>query len=446
MPLSVVVVGGGAAGASAAARARRLDPEAEIHLVEAGSMITHAPCGIPYYVMGVVRSVEDLVTYTPERFSKERRIYVHTRTRAVEVDPNRKIVKAVKNGEIVEFKYDKLIIATGAEPIVPRGFDVRSPKLVVVRSPEQAEEIRMRVESASSVAIVGGSYIGLEMAEVSRALGKRVVLFEAMEQLLPSVLDRDMAELVRGEAEARGVEVHLGERVVEVGSDGALITEAGRYEVDVVVLSVGVRPRAELAVSAGVELGRTGAVKTNEYMETNVPDVYAAGDVAEVKHKLTDEPTWFPNAVVANKTGAVAGANSVKGKVLRFPGTLKTAVLKFFDMYIGRTGLLEEEARGYGFNPESTRIRARVRAHYYPNNPEVHLKLIADRSSGRLLGLQAIGYDPIVAGYVDLASLMIERGYTVEEAYFVEHSYNPSVSPVWHPLIVAARTLSKGLL
>ncbi|MEZ0319307.1 MAG: FAD-dependent oxidoreductase [Pyrobaculum sp.] len=445
----VVVIGGGAAGASAAARARRLDPSAEVILVEGGSMITHAPCGMPYAIGGVVKSHEELMTYSPEEFAKERNIKVLTRTRAVDVDVDKRVVVVERGGSRERIQWDKLVIATGAKPLVPNIPGVELKGVLTMRHPDEVPDLRGHLEKARTAAIVGGGYIGVEMAEVLLEMGKRVLLFEMFDQLLPASLDADVAALVAEEMKARGVELHLGEKVVELRGSGhvdKVVTEKGEYQVDEVVLAVGARPDVELALRAGAKLGETGAVYVNEYMETTVPDVYAAGDVAEKEHRITGRRVWIPLAPAANKEGQVAGGNAVKGRVLKFPGVVGTAVTKFYDLYIARTGLSEKEAAQLGLKTQSALIKARTKAHYMPGAATVHVKLVAEESSGRVLGAQVVGKSPVVASYADIMAVAIQSGYAVSDIFFSDIGYMPDTAPVWHPLIVAARVLSRGRL
>lgn len=447
--VKVVIIGGGAAGASAAARARRLDPNAEITMVEAGSMITHAPCGIPYAVSGVVPDYKSLMTYTPEEFEKERNIKVLINTKAIDVDPDKRTVTISRGGKTEVLQWDKLIIATGAKPLVPKIPGVELSGILTVRLPDDVPSLKAELADAATIGIVGGGYIGVEMAEAALHLGKKVVLFEMMDRLLPAALDADMAAILADEMKKKGVELHLGEKVVEFrGSGGkvsAVVTEKGEYKVDKVIMAVGVKPDVDLALKAGAKLGETGAVAVNEYMETSATDVYAAGDVVEKVHRLTGRKVWIPLAPSANKEGQVAGGNAVKGRVLRFPGVVGTAVTKFFDLYVARTGLSEEEAQRLGIKYEKAVIKARTKAQYYPSYAPVHVKMLAD-TSGRILGVQALGWDHIVAAYADIAAVAIERGATIEDLFFSDIGYMPATAPVWHPLIVAARVLSKGRL
>ncbi|MEM0276631.1 FAD-dependent oxidoreductase [Pyrobaculum sp.] len=445
----VVVIGGGAAGASAAARARRLDPNAEVILIERGSMITHAPCGMPYAIGGIVKSHEELQTYTPEEFEKERNIKVLIRTEVVDIDTDKKTVTVRRGGAQETIIWDKLVIATGAKPLVPRIAGVELKGILTMRHPDDVPTIKGHLEKAKTVAVVGGGYIGVEMAEVLLELGKKVLLFEQFDQVLLGALDADVAALVAEEMRAKGVELHLGEKVVEFrGAEhvNKVVTEKGEYQVDEVVLAVGVRPDVDLAVRAGAKLGETGAVYVNEYMETTVPDVYAAGDVAEKVHRVTGRRVWIPLAPTANKEGQVAGGNAVRGRVLKFPGVVGTAVTKFYNLYIARTGLSEKEANALGLKAQSALIKARTKAHYMPGAETVHVKLIAEESTGRLLGGQIVGKSPVVAAYADILAVAVQSGYAVSDLFFSDIGYMPDTAPVWHPLIVAARVLSRGKL
>ena len=448
MSLRIIIVGGGAAGASAAARARRWSSEAEIHLFEAGNMITHAPCGIPYFVEGLVDDVNRLKTYSPEQFADERRIRVHVSSEVSKIDTSRREVLVRENGVERSYSWDRLVIATGAKPVRPRieGIDLRG--IYTARLPPDAEAIRRAVESARSVAIVGGGYIGLEMAEAVRRLGKKTLLFEALSHVLPTTLDEDTAAIVQEELRSNGVELHLSEPVKSFeGRNDTLrrvITELGEYEADVAIVAVGVRPDVSLAVEAGVKLGQTGAIDVNEYMETNIPDIYAAGDNAETTSLVTGKKTWIPLAPSANKMGQVAGANAVKPRSLRFPGIVGTAVTKTFGLFIAMTGLTESQAVREGIDVESALVKTRSTAGYYPGGHRAYVKLVMERGSGRIIGGQLLSGDKIIAGYIDALAVAISSRATIEDLFFADLSYAPPVAPVWHPLITAARVLSHG--
>ncbi|MEM2042895.1 MAG: FAD-dependent oxidoreductase, partial [Nitrososphaerota archaeon] len=289
--------------------------------------------------------------------------------------------------------------------------------------------------------------IGVEAAEALIDLGKKVTLYEMMDRLLPTAIDGDVSRVLEESMQRSGVDLRLGQpvRALRRRSDGiAVITDAGEEVFDEVVMGLGVRPNADLAVSAGVRLGATGAVETDEFMRTNLEGVFAAGDLVEKHHLLLGRKVWIPLAPAANKEGQVAGANAVVPGSLRMRGIVGTAVTKFRNTYVARTGLSETEARANGFNVESTLIKARTKAGYYPGGVEVTVKMVVQSGSGRLLGVQVVGDDPVVAGYADVAATAITAGFTIEDLFFTDIGYMPATAPVWHPLIVAARTLSGG--
>ncbi|MEM0028237.1 MAG: FAD-dependent oxidoreductase [Ignisphaera sp.] len=447
MSKKIVVIGGGAAGASAASRAKKLDPSAEVILIEATDMITHGPCAIPYYVEGIVKDRKMLVTYTPEDFERDRGIRVLTNTVAKNIDVDKKVVVLERDGKELVMEWDKLVIATGATPAKPRVNGVDLKNVYTIRHPAQADELSDAIRKANNIVIVGGSYLGLEMAEAALSLGKKTILIEKEGQLLPRSLDRDVADIVAKEVVTRGLELHLSEPLKEIiGKEfvEAVATSKNIYKTDLVILATGVKPNIELATKSGIKIGITGAVEVNEYMETNIEGVYAAGDVAEKRHIITGKKVWIPLAPSANKEGQVAGANAALGRSLRFPGIVGTAITKFFDMYIARTGLGEEEAKEQGFKIESKLIKVRTKAHYYPKGTYVYIKMVVDASTGRILGAQIVGWEESVAEYINSVAIAIEKEMTIEDLFFADIGYHPAVAPVWHPLIVAARTLSHG--
>lgn len=444
----IVVVGGGAAGASAASRAKRVDPGAEVYLIEATDMITHGPCGIPYVISGIIDRSR-LMVYTPEVFEKERGIRVLINSRVVDIDVDKRIVEVYRNKRFEKLKWDKLILATGALPRVPGIPGISLDNVITIRHPAYADEIVKALNAKNVIAVVGGSYLGIEIVEGLLERGKKVLLFEMFNHLLPASIDEDMASIVEGEIVSKGVELHLSEKLVEIKGRSraeSIVTNKGEYRVDAVILATGVRPNIELAKEIGLRIGETGAVEVNEYMETSIEDIYAAGDLVEKYHRVLNKKVWIPLAPSANKEGLVAGANAVKHRFLKFPGIVGTAITKFYDLIIARTGLTENEAKQHNIHYEAKVIKARTKAHYYPGATEVHVKLIVEKSVGKVIGAQIIGKDHIVAGYVDIASVAIERGMTIEELFFSDLSYMPATAPVWHPLIVASRVLSKGKL
>jgi len=449
MALRIAIVGGGAAGASAAARARKWSQDAEIRMFEAGTMITHAPCGIPYYVGGVVGDVSMLKTYAPSEFSKGRNIDVHVGSRVTGIDLGSRTLKVEESGSTARYEWDRLILATGAKPSIPHVDGVDLKGVFTVRLPDGARDLRDGIGAAGTVAVIGGGYIGLEMADAARSLGKRVLLFEAMDHVLPTTVDPDVAAIVHDELSANGVELHLSEPLLRIEGNGSVervVTGGGNYRADAVVLAVGVRPDSDLATDIGLRMGETGAVYANEYMEASEPDVYVAGDIAETVDIVTGKRIWVPLAPPANKMGQVAGANSVTARSLKFPGVTGTAITKVFGYYVGRTGLNDEQAKANGFDFESKLVKTRSAAEYYARYETIHVKLTVERRSGRILGGQIVSRDKIAAGYLDMMAVLVERGLTIDDLFFSDLSYSPATAPVWHPVITAARVLSHGRL
>lgn len=437
-----VVIGGGPAGMTAASRIKRLKPSARVAVFERSSFVSYAPCGTPYYIGGLVDSLSKLVHYTVDEF-RRRGIEVHTQAEVV--DAGQGFVRVRFGDGERKYEWDKLIIATGARPRLPpvEGLDLDG--VLTLRTLEDAERARKYVQQARRVAVIGAGYIGLEVAENLRVLGKEVLLLEILPHVMPT-LDGDVASLAEGELRRNGVELHLGEGVKRLeGGDRVqrVVTDKGAYEVDAVFVATGVAPETQLAVKLGVNLGSTGAIAVNRRMETNVEGVYAAGDAAEAVNLVTGSPDWFPLAPVANKMGYVAGTNAAGGYA-EFPGAVGTAVTKVFDLEIGRTGLTEARAAREGFKPVSAKIRAGTRSSYYPGAAEITVKLIADRETGRLLGGQFIGREGVLARVNTLAALLMQVA-KVEDLFFADLGYAPPFAPVWDPLIVAARVLLREL-
>ncbi len=441
-----IVVGGGAAGMSAASRIRRIKKEAEITVFEKGGYVSHAPCGIPYYIEDLIPKSEDLVFYTPEFFREKRGISVLLYTEVKRVDVEEKEVQVSNGKSTKKYSWDKLILATGASPFIPpiKGTDLKG--IYTLHLIEDGVRFKKVLKKSKTVAVVGGGYIGLEVTEAICRKEKRVILFEMMPHVLPATFDDDTAKIIQEEVRKNKVELHLNEKVTEFqGKESVekVLTEKGEYPVDVVLLSAGVKPNIKLAKEAGLEIGSTGAVKVNKKMETNVAGVYAAGDIAETTNLVTGKKTWVPLAPTANKMGFVAATNAAGG-YLEFPGVTGTAITKVFNLFAGRTGLTEKEAKKEGFNVASVMIEAKTKAHYYPNRKPIYVKLVGDMDSKRVLGAQVIGSEEVL-GRINVVSLLISNGGTVKDLIFTDLGYAPPTSPVWDPLIIAARVLSRKI-
>src|SRR5437764_7352639 len=346
--MALVVIGGNAAGLSAAARARRIDARLPIVVLEKGPVISYGACGLPYLVEGRVHAPEQLIVYTPEYFRKERNIDVRTGARVVGIAHPRREIQ-LETGERV--RYDRLVLSTGARCDTLGIAGLAQPHVFTLHTLDDAERMRrfLREKRPTTAAIVGAGYIGVEAADALRRHGLRVSVYERSNHALLRD-DQPFTDAVRKQLEEHGVELHLGAAVKSVDDLGA----------DIVVLAAGFKPNVELAADAGIELGRTGAIRTDERMETTVRGVYAAGDCAEVQHLVTGRPTYIPLGTTANKSGRVAGANAA-GARERFAGVVGTSIVGIFGMGFATTGLSASQARTEGFSPVSARIEANAR-------------------------------------------------------------------------------------
>ena len=438
--LKIVVVGGGAAGMAAAASARRVNPSAEITVLEASRYVSYGSCGIPYYLGGLVEDVSRLVTYTPEEFKRSRRDEVQINSYVKSINARSKtLVYVSEKGEEKEIGFDILILATGAKPLVPKMEGLGLKGIHTVRFLDGAVKLKEDLARSRRVTIIGAGYIGLELAENLRRIGKEVTILELLPRPMPNV-DQELSTVISRELARNGVKLELNKRVV--GFKGRervekVVAEDAEYETDLVVIAVGVRPNVSLARQAGVELGESGAIKTNSRMETSVKGIFAAGDNCEAQHIVLNKPVYIPLAQTANKMGYVAGANAAGGDE-EFPGVVGSAITRVFNLEVGRTGLGEEEAEKHGFETKSVLIKARSRAGYFPEGGDIWVKLIIEKPSGRIIGGQIVGYEGVWSRIAAL-SLAITSRLTVKQIVFSDLPYAPPFSPVWDPLITAAR-------
>jgi NADPH-dependent 2,4-dienoyl-CoA reductase/sulfur reductase-like enzyme len=426
--VALVVIGGVAAGLSAAARARRLSPNLEIIVLEKGPVISYGACGLPYFVEGRIRRPEDLIVYTPEYFRKERNVDVRTNSRVVSIShPKREVT--LESGAHV--RYEHLVIATGArcdtcaQPTLP-------PHAFTLHTLEDAERLRafIREKQARHAVVVGAGYIGLEAADALRRNGLRVTVLERSQNLLLRD-DEWWTALVRKQLTTYGVELRCGVNV-----------QAVDFPADVVVLASGFRPNVELAAEAGVEIGRTGGIRTDDRMETNLRGVFAAGDCAEVNHIVTGRPVWIPLGTTANKTGRIAGANATGGRE-RFPGIVGTSIVKVFDWGFATTGLTAAQARAEGFSPVAAQVEAKSKPGYF-DGTKTHVELVADRATRKLLGGSVVGEEG-AAGRINVIATALATGMRVDQFEQLDLAYSPPYATAWDPLLIAAQQLLKEM-
>ena len=425
-----------------------MDPEAEIAVYQEEPEPSISECGLPYLLSGVVEDRDELVARTPEEFA-EKGVEVLVRHRVEKIDAaNKRLsVRRLESGEVFEDSYDRLIIATGARAVIPpiEGADLAG--VFVLRFLTDADEILRYVAERSPrrAVVVGGGYIGLEVAENLRRIGMDVSLVEA-EDRVALAYGPEVSERVEAELEENGVGVFTGAEVEAFVGDGRVEGVRfgdGEIPADLVIVGVGIKPSTDLAEDAGVELGETGAIRVDEQMRTNVPGVWAAGDCVETTNLVSGQPVWVPLGDTANQTGRVAGTNAASSGgegVLEFPGLIGTGIFKVFDLGVGKTGLSEQEAADAGFETVSAAVETTDRAGYYPGASEVFLKLIAESSTGRLIGAEAAGRG--AAKLTDICATAIWGKLAYPDLVNLDLAYAPPYGPALSPVIQAATVLS----
>ena len=442
----LAVIGGDAAGMSAASQARRRRGADDLAIVvfERGHHTSYSACGIPYLVADVVHDAEELVARRPEEFRTRLAIEVHLRHEVVDIDLDRREVgvRDLESGGERREGFDQLVVATGATPVRPRLPGVDAAGIHGVQVLDDGIALRRRLDrgGVERAVVIGGGYIGLEMAEALVQRGVEVALVEQQGQPM-STLDPDMAGLVADAMRNLGITLHLGESVTGFetadGEVRAVATSARRLPAELVVLGLGVRPNNGLAKDAGLSVGTTGGIVTDRRMRTSSAGVWAAGDCVETFHRVSRRPVAIALGTHANKQGRVAGIN-LGGGYATFPGVVGTAVTKICGVEIARTGLGEAEAATAGFETEAVVVESTTRAGYFPGAAQMKTKLIVERRSGRLLGAQIVGEEN-AAKRIDALAIALWNDMTVEEMTGLDLAYAPPFSPVWDPILIAAR-------
>jgi NADPH-dependent 2,4-dienoyl-CoA reductase/sulfur reductase-like enzyme len=450
----LVVIGGVAAGMSAASSYRRLKPEAETVVLEKDYFISYGACSLPYYISDDVKDFQDLISLTPKVATEERGITVFTRHEATAIDFNKKEVSArdLDKNEETKISYDKLVIATGGLPVKPPlpGIDLQN--VFTIRTLIDGIEMKKFIDEWGSskrimkAIIVGGGYIGMEMCESFRKRELEVAVIEKMDRVL-GTMDKSMTDVVEEKVKAEGVTL-FKETSVEgfqesTGMVTGVRTDKGIFDADLVLLAIGARPNTKLAQEAGIELGVNGAIKVDDYLRTNIPDVYAAGDCAEAKHLVTGKKVYIPLGTTANKQGRIAGENAA-GKNNIFEGVVGTAITKVFDLEVARTGLSPLEAQREEYDFFVATIKGRSRSSAYPSGKRITVSYFVERGTGRLLGAQMVGEEG-VAHRIDTLAACLYSKMTVEDVARLDLGYAPPFATVWDPILVAANVAVKKL-
>lgn len=443
----LVVIGGDAAGMSAASKVRRENPDREIVVFERGPHTSYAACGMPYFIAGQVESPDRLIARSPEVFREKQNIDVRTLHEVLEIDTEQRRVKVRDLEQDTCFweNWDDLLIATGASPIVPDLPNINAKGIFSLSTLQSGIDVFEYVEAhqPAKAVVVGGGYIGIEMAEALCERGMQVALIDMAPEVMVS-MDADIAESISQAMRDAGVRVFLGEKLERFETDSdrkvrAVVTDRQTLDADLVILGIGIRPNAKLAEAANIELGAAGAIKVNKRLETSVPHVWAAGDCAESFHLVKEQQVFIALGTVANKHGLVAGIN-ISGGTMEFPGVLGTAITRFRELEIARTGLSEKEAEDAGIPFRVKTIDALTRSHYFPGTAKLKVKLLVEKGTGRLLGGQIVGGNG-AAKRIDTIAVAITAGLTAEQLVYMDLSYAPPFSPVWDPVQTAARTL-----
>jgi NADPH-dependent 2,4-dienoyl-CoA reductase/sulfur reductase-like enzyme len=476
MPEKLVIIGGVAAGMSAATRARRVNQNLEITVYERSGYVSYGACGFPYFIKGDVSSIDSLIARTPAQFAAQNiRALVHHEVTAINPEAHTVQVLNLSTGQTFTDPWDRLIIATGGVAAPPPLPGINLNGVFSLRTVEDALAIKnwLADKQPRHAVIIGGGYIGLEMAEAFSAHGMKVAIVEARPQILPTI-DGDMAAFIQAELEAHNVALYLGQKVTGLegdetlrqiiamtaarvnGGDAALMAQTAvrgarvravrvdgvSIPAEIVIVGTGTKPAVEIARAAGITLGEFGAIRVDPRQQTNRYNIYAAGGAAEAHHLVTGQPVLIPLATTASKQGRVAGTNAAGGSA-RFPGIVGTAVVKMFDLAIAQTGLTESYACYYGFKTESTLVSSTAKAHYMPGGETpIHLKLVYESGTRRLLGAQIIGPDS-TAKRIDVLAAALRGGWTTHDLAELDLSYAPPFSSVWDPMLVAANIASK---
>jgi len=442
----IIVVGASAAGLRAAARARRRLPAAKVLVIEQDTYISYAACGMPYYVSGDIQNVDKLretaygLVRDPEFFRSAKGLEVITETRVERIDTDARKVfcRSIKTGEAIEYSYDKLVLATGASPILLPGIPKDSKRITTFRTLHDAISLRKALERGEikKVGIVGGGFIGCELAESFGALwGVEVVLVEAAPNILSNILDPEMALGVETYLKSEDVEVYTNcplEGITETEDYVTLVTANGTFDVDCAVIALGIKPDSRLAADCGLTVGKSGGIVVDDKMITSDPSVFAAGDCIEVKHLISGKPLKLPLGSLANRQGRVVGSNLGGGDEL-FGPVVGSAAVKIFDMNVASTGLTESAARDAGFDVGCVWGTFSDKADYYPESQNVFLKLVYDKGSGRLLGLQGYSKGDVVKR-VDVCAALLKNEGHLEDLLDMEFAYAPPYAPAVDPL------------
>lgn len=461
MPKQIIIIGAVALGPKVACRARRMDPTAQVTLIEQNRDLSYGGCGIPFFVSGDISDIQALMSTSfhmvrDEQFFREAKgVEVQSLTRATAIDRARQRIriKHTLNGKETDLPYDELVLATGASPIKPDIPGIHLKGVTTISNPTEALMIKESLSrgQVSRCLVIGAGPIGLEMAQaVSDLWGVETTVLEIQDQILPGLLDPDLARMVTEELKKHQVNLRLGERAVRIlgndqGQVQTVVTEKEELPADLVILAVGVRPNTVLAQQAGLAIGSTNGIIVNEFLQTSDPHIYAGGDCIEMRHLITGQPCFYPSGSLANRQGRVIGSNVAGGRET-FPGVIGSFAIKIFDLSAGRCGLTTAAARRAGFDAEEALVIQADRAHFYPGQELMALKLVADRKTRKVLGLSGVARngDALMARLNAVAGALPSK-ITLEDLANMELPYSPPFAAAMDILNAVANTLKNTL-
>jgi len=439
--MRIVIIGGIAAGMSAAAKARRLNKEAEIVVYEKGDIVSFGACGLPYYVGDFFKDPDYMIARTVTQM-REAGVDVQTGHEVLSLSPEHKTleVKALKSGTTSTVHYDKLMIATGASVIKPPFKNMELEGLFTLTKMEDGLKMKESVmrDDVKDVTVIGAGFIGIEVVEAMRHLGKQVRLVQRSSRVFNKMFDERITDLMQEELRANGVELVLNEAVEGFEGEGsvtAVVTDKKRYETDLVVIATGFRPNTAFLEGSGIKMLKNGAIIVNERGETNVEDIYAAGDCATVPDMVTGEDVYTPLATGANKLGRVVGVNMAGGDAT-YLGSLGSACVKVLSYEAARTGLSEAKAAEHGYQVGTVFVKDKNQTHYYPNQEDIYIKLVYEKESKVILGGETLGRNG-AALRIDVIAMAVRAKMTTEELGMMDFCYAPPISKTWDPLNVA---------
>jgi NADPH-dependent 2,4-dienoyl-CoA reductase/sulfur reductase-like enzyme len=446
--MKFVIIGGDAAGMSAASRAKRRDPDIEVIVLEQTYDVSYSACGMPYNIADPERDMEKLVVRKAQVFIEKNKINLLTGHRVTAIDrANKKVTGLTVQGESFSFDYDKLFIATGASPVIPdlSGFDL--PQVMGLKSLEDGKKIKsyIKEKNIKKAVIIGMGYIALEMCEAFEKRGVKINMVKPGPVFLPW-LNKDLAKVIYEELIDKGVDIHSGYVIKEIKPSGngvRVSCEDLTLEADMILVAFGVKPCSEMAKNAGLDLGISDSIAVDRYLKTSDKNIYAAGDCADAYHIVTDQKCWIPLALRANRAGW-AVADNVTGTQTCLQGIAGTSVFKVFSLEVARSGLNFKEAMDAGFDPVENSVKTRSRAHGHPGSTPIHINMVADKKTGRLLGTQMVGKEG-VAHRINAVAVALHNKMTVEDFSRTDLAYAPPFGPVWDPLLTAANQLVKKL-